>query len=121
MRSTSKKLVIEMKVLPGEPTDGGGRICIHLVVVDEKRGPFVESCVVHPAKDADGKVIPSKFVFRPTRCRVACDPRKVPQTKPRNGVVMMLMRTNDSRAVTCPKCKESPEYKLMMKDIEERS
>ena len=31
----SKKRVVQISVLPGEPTDGSGKVCIPLIVQDE--------------------------------------------------------------------------------------
>ena len=39
--------IINVSVLPGEPTDGSGRVCIHLFV-QNPHGPFVEPHVLHP-------------------------------------------------------------------------
>ena len=97
-----KKRVISLKVLPGEPVDGTGRICIHLFVPDE-RGPFVET---HCLYVDDERKIGAKL----TRGRLACDPKRTVSLKPVNGVTTVTLRSDDPRAVTCPKCIASAEY-----------
>lgn len=105
-----------MSVLPGEPTDGTGRICIHLFLKDEK-GSFVEPHVLHPALDKNGNVIKQQLVAKPTRGRIACDRNKKPQSKPnKDGSRTILHRTDDANAVTCPKCLETKECKQLLQN-----
>lgn len=110
---------ISLKVLKGEKTDGSGRISIHLFVRDDK-GLFVEPHVLHKAPpDKDGTEHKRRLVTKPTRGRLACDPRKDPKPVKRNGIIHVTMRSDDPRAVTCPKCMSSPEYKELMNRLEE--
>lgn len=105
------KRTINMKVLPGEPLDGSGRVCIHLFVQDEV-GPFTEPCALHMAEvEVEGQERPVKqLVARPTRGRLACDPKRTADPVTRNSVTTITMRTDDARAVTCPKCRRSSDY-----------
>jgi hypothetical protein len=107
--------VVSLNVLPGEPLDGTGKVCIHLFVADE-RGPFVEPCVIYPRLDAQGQRVGNELEYRPTRGRLACDHARrravVPTT--RNGVTVVTPRTSDPRAVTCTKCAATAEYAELM-------
>lgn len=106
--------VIGVKVLPGEPLDGSGRVCIHLFVQDE-RGPVIEPNVLHMGEVEDDLGSPIKqLVARPTRGRLACDPRRTVAPVTRNGVTTVTMRTDDPRAVTCLKCLKSASYAEVM-------
>lgn len=98
------KRVVIMPVLPNQPLDGSGRVCIHLFVPDEN-GPFVEGHVTDHVKKTVG----------PVHGRLACSSRKtVAPTKNSMGHITITPRTNDARAVTCQKCCESPEYRHAM-------
>ena len=97
--------IVNVKVLPGQPTDGNGKVCIHLFVQDE-RGPFVEPAVIH-AEDG-------KLVHKPTRGRLACDPKRIVAAVTHNGITTVTMRTDDPRAVTCIGCKKSTDYQHVM-------
>lgn len=103
------KRAIDLKVLPGQPTDGSGKVCIHLFVCDEN-GPFVEPCVMH--------VEESRLVSRPTRGRLACDPKRTVAPVTRGGATSVTPRSDDPRAVTCLKCKASEAYKELMEKME---
>lgn len=103
--------VIDIKVLPGEPLDGSGKVCIHLFVQDE-RGPFVEPHVLH-GDDSDK----NKIVAKATRGRLACDPKRLVAPVTRRGVTSVTMRTDDPRAATCPKCIVSSAYAELMDKI----
>lgn len=109
---------VAVRVLPNEPTDGTGRVCIHLFVQD-KTGPFVESHVLHPAVDGNGNPIGRKLVFRPTRGRLACDPKRNATPITYKGVTHVTMRTDDPRAVTCAKCIGSSEWKEKMARLDQ--
>lgn len=74
--------IVNVKVLPGQPTDGNGKVCIHLFVQDE-RGPFVEPAVIH-AEDG-------KLVHKPTRGRLACDPKRIVAAVTHNGITTVTM------------------------------
>ena len=102
------KRIISVGVLPGEPTDGSGIVCIHLFVQDDK-GPFTEPHVLQPGPSKDQKVVAKRI-----RGRLACDPKKLVAPTTRGGITKVTMRTDDPRAVTCPKCKNSPDYERLM-------
>lgn len=110
---------IHMKVLPGEPLDGGGKVCIHLFVHDE-RGRFVEPCALHLVdvdRSENGRVGGKQLVSMPTRGRLACDPKRDVAVVTRDGVTTVTSRTDDPRAVTCHKCLASVDYARMMETL----
>lgn len=117
MLSSKRKRVIDMKVLPGEALDGSGRVCIHLFIQD-KAGVYVEPHAIHPMFEGDVQV-KQKVVCKPTRGRLACNSRRNPTATTRNGVTTVTPRTDDYRAVTCPKCIASAEYKAAKAKLEE--
>ena len=94
-----------MSVLPGEPLDGSGRVCVHLFVQDEK-GLITEPHVLHHT--------PSGVVAKPTKGRIACDSRLKVKPVTIKGVTKITFRSDDPRAVTCPGCISSEFYKSMM-------
>lgn len=104
---------VNIRVIHGEPTDGTGRVCIHLYVQDAT-GPFVEPNVLHPLIE-NGQVVKGKIQARPTRGRLACDPKRIVAPVTRNGVTTVTPRTDDPRAATCPQCLASANYATMMK------
>lgn len=108
---------VNVRVLPGEPTDGTGRVCIHLFVHDE-RGPFVEPHVLHPVFK-NGVLVKQQVMAVPTRGRLACDPKRTVAPVTRGGVTTVTPRTDDPRAATCPRCLASKEYAEMMKHYEQ--
>lgn len=99
--SKRKRYKVGLKVLPGQPANSTGRVCIHLFVPDES-GPFVEGNVTH--------VVDRKLVQGPVRGRIACNSKKLVSPVTRNGVIEVTLRSADPRAVTCPKCIASPDY-----------
>jgi hypothetical protein len=111
--------VADLSVLPGEPLDGSGRVCVHLFVRDEA-GPFVEPHVLRQKVDESGEPVKGQLVASPTRGRLACDPRRqvAPVARGQDGKGRLLtkvtMRTDDPRAVSCPRCKASRDYADMM-------
>ncbi len=107
-----------MSVLPGQPTDGSGQVCIHLFVQDE-RGLFVEPHGLHPVFE-DGVQVKQMVTAGPTRGRLACDPRRNPKQIVRGSVVTITVRTDDPRATTCLKCKASKDYAEMMAKLDGR-
>ncbi len=109
------KRKVSINVLPGESVDGTGRVCIHLFVQDE-RGPIVEPYVLHPVYE-DGVLVKGKLVARPTRGRLACNPKRTVAPVTRNGVTIITPRTDEPRAVSCSKCKMSKEYNEMMERL----
>jgi hypothetical protein len=106
------KRIVNVNVLKGEPTDGSGRVCIHFLVRDTA-GPFIEPHVLHPG---EGK---GKLIAKPTRCRLACDPKRGVAPITKNGVTTVTPRTEHIKAVTCTKCKKSAEYADAIKILEE--
>ncbi len=111
-----KNRVINVRVLPGEPLDGSGRVCIHLFVQDNA-GLFVEPHAVHPVFK-DGVQVKQQVVCGPARGRLACDPKRNPTPTTHNGVITVTPRTDDPRAVTCTKCMASNDYKAMVAKLE---
>ena len=109
------KRIVNVKVLPGEPTDGSGRMCIHLFVQAED-GPIVEPHVLHPAVE-NGVVVKQKLAAKPTRGRLACDPRRTVAPVTSKGITTVIQRTSDPRAVTCLKCVASTEYSRAMESL----
>lgn len=112
------KRVVQVNVLPGEPMDGTGRVCIHLFVPDP-RGPFIEPHALHPALDENGEPMKQQVVVKPTRGRLACNPRRSALPVTRGGVTTVTPRTDEPRAVTCPKCLASREYAEAMERMAE--
>lgn len=104
---------ISLSVLPGEPTDGSGKICVHLLVED-KKGLIAES-MLHPVYGEDGQPIGQQLQLKPVKCRLACDPKRLVVPVVKNGITHITMRTDSPEAVTCPKCKQSNEYLTAMK------
>lgn len=109
-----------MRVCSGEPTDGTGRVCIHLFVPDPA-GPFVEPHLIHirQGRDDSGKSTGREAVAVPTRGRLACDRRRTVAPVTRGGVTTVTPRTDDPRAATCPRCRASEDYRRMMARIEQ--
>lgn len=98
---------LNVEVLPGEPLDGTGKVCIHLFVQDP-HGPFVEPHVLYETE-------PGKLGARKTRGRIACSSKiKGVAAVVRGGVTYVTHRTDDPRAVTCPKCIASADHKELM-------
>lgn len=108
-----KKRIIRVSVLPGEPLNGSGRLCIHLFVRDE-RGQFVEPHVLRAAVSEDGKPIRGQMEAGPARGRLACDIRRKVAPVTNAGVTTVTMRSDDPRAVTCLKCIATKVYKEML-------
>lgn len=115
----SKRRIIEVKVLPSNSTNGIRRVCIHLFVPDE-RGLFVEPHALHPATDELGKLIPGQVVAKPTRGRLACDPKRLVAPVTKGNVTTITHRTDDPRAVTCPRCVASEDYTTLMATLGEK-
>ena len=113
-----KRRIVNVKLLPFEPTDGSGRARIHLFVPDE-RGPFVEKHVLQLVTETgeDG-VTRREIEAKPARGRLACDPKKTVAPKVSNGVTTVTMRSDDPRAVTCARCCVSDDYARMMAALE---
>lgn len=112
------KQIINMNVLPGELLDGTGRICIHLFVPDPN-GPFVEPHALHPSSEDEDGMRKKQLIAKPTRGRLACNPKRLVIPITRGNVTTVTPRSDDPRAVTCPKCIASSFYKEKMKLLEE--
>ena len=112
----ARRRIIDLKVVPGDPTDGSGRVCIHLFVQDEC-GLFIEPHALRPVFE-DGVQVKQKVEAKPTRGRLACDPKRDPKPVVRGNVITVTARTDDPSAVTCPKCKKSEDYKAMASRLE---
>lgn len=112
------KRIVDVKVLPGEPTDGSGRVCIHLFVQDEA-GPFSEPCIMHPVLNDEGQPMKRRFTTRPTQGRLACDPKRTVAPVTRSGVTSVTIRTDDPRGVSCIKCLASSDYARMTAPVEQ--
>lgn len=111
-----KKQIISMRVLPGEPLDGTGRVCIHLFVPDSS-GPFQENHVIQLCKLALARG-ERKAVSGPMTGRLACDRKRLVAPVTKSGVTTVTSRTDDPRAATCPKCIASKDYERMMLVLE---
>lgn len=106
---------VRIRVLPGQPTDGTGTVCIHLFVPDPA-GPFVERHVLRPRDTGDRPPTKGDLQVVAVRGRLACDPRRTVDPVTRNGVTEVTMRTDAQEAVTCPKCRRSKFYTLADKE-----
>ena len=107
------KRIVNVKVLPGESLDGTGKVCVHLVVRDA-RGPFIEPYMLHVEDvEVDGRPM-KELVSKPARARIACDRKRTVAPVTKNGVTTVTVRTDDPRAVTCPKCMVSADYREAM-------
>ena len=102
------KRVVDVGVLPGEAIDGAGRVCIHLFVPDT-RGPFVEPHALHPVIK-DSMIVKQQVEAKPTRGRLACSPVRTVAPVTRGGATRITLRSDDPRAVTCPRCIASTYY-----------
>lgn len=118
------KIIINQSVIPGtfttDPRDG--IVCIHLFVQDEK-GPFVEPHVLHPApgNEPGQRGNTGLIVTKPTRGRLACDPKRLVEIKVVKGITNVTHRTSAPEAVTCPKCKETADFIRMIKQRTENT
>ncbi len=54
-----------------------------------------------------------------TRGRLACDPKRNVAPVVRKGVTTVTMRTEDPRAVTCPRCMASSDYLKAMEILQQ--
>ena len=104
--------IVNIRVLRGEPTDGTGKVCIHLFVKDDA-GIFVEPHALHPVYK-DGEPVKQQVEAKSTRGKLACDPKRDPAPVTRGGVTTITPRTDDPQAVTCPACMASVEYAQIM-------
>ena len=99
--------VVEMKLLP----DGSGRVRIH----------WFQICEDGPAKTPAGTVNTSagSWEMCGVQGRIACTPARdnvLPQYQ--GQVIHLTCRSEDPRAVTCPECQATEDYKAAMKGYE---
>lgn len=95
---------VVIRMLP----DKSGRVCIHYFV-HSREGP---------ANTPGGMVGP--FPFPGSQGYIACSP-KTERVTPRvgaDGTTTPVCHSNEARAVTCPKCRETREWKETMAQIE---
>ncbi len=87
--------------------DKSGRVCHH----------FFVHAPAGPAKTPGGAVGP--FPFPGSTGYIACQPHN-PQVTPQvqGGIIYPVSHTNEARAVTCPKCLATPEWKQTMELID---
>lgn len=111
--SGHNRRVVNMAVLPGQPMNETGRVCIHLFLQDDS-GPFTEPYALHPVFNDDGTVVKQQVEALATRGRLACDRGRAVAPVVHGNVTKVTSRTDDPRAVTCYKCKATAEYAAMM-------
>ena len=109
------KRIIDVRVIAGQPTDGSGQISIHLFVRDP-HGKFTEPAVVHPVFK-DGVRQGNQTACLPTRGRLACDADRNPAAQRVGNRTLVTPRTDDPRAVTCPKCMATDAYRREMEGL----
>ncbi len=126
------KEALNLKLLPGEPIDGTGRIRIHYLVRDDASGKIVfdqsltnENDALGGLKQADDGMIAvsvaSTFRFKKRSAwRVACNPEQNSlQPQVANGQRYMCVAPPDPLATTCPACLASEDHRAAMRLIEE--
>lgn len=94
---------VVVRLLP----DGSGRVCLHWIYED-KDGPIetVDSVV---QTSAGPKLLGAR------RWRMACCPQLTNIDPKREGVrIIPWQRSDDPRAVTCPRCMATDEFKARM-------
>lgn len=99
---------VEIKILP----DGTGRVRIHWFQVLDG-GP-----IKMPSGTIETQYGPLIHVGPPGR--IACQPERtsvLPQEQ--NGVTLLTCHSDEPRAVTCPECMATPEFKIAMQKIAE--
>ena len=109
--STKVKRIIKLSVLPGEKTDGTGRMCIHLWVSDPN-GKFTEPHALSPVLGEEGKPT-GELTAGPTKGRLACDANRNPAPITKGNTTIVTIRSDDTRATTCLKCIASVDYKRL--------
>jgi rubredoxin len=68
---------------------------------------------LHPLIE-NGEQVKQMVVARPTRGRLACDPKRITAPVTRNGITVVTPRSDNPVAVNCPKCMVSKDYTEMM-------
>lgn len=108
--------IVVLRTLPPDE-NGNRRVRICYFVKDEK-GPIKIPNARLP-KPKEGKHMP----FRVPGCAgyIACQPKRS-STNPiqKGGETHLCTRSDDPRAVTCPECMATDEFKVAMAEIEER-
>lgn len=85
--------------------DGTGRVCIHL---------FVHSAT-GPATTPAGV---NGFKFEGARGYIACNPTQSKVTPlVRGNEHLLCTHSDDARAVSCPKCQETAEFRQQMDEL----
>ena len=91
--------------------DGSGRACVHWFRVDPK-GP-----ITTPSKTVPTMMGPMKFGG--VQGYIACNPAQNTVTPQQVGNdIYQCCRSEEPRAVTCPDCMATPEFKAAMEEIE---
>lgn len=117
MNHPAVRPAVNMRLLP----DGTGRVRICWLVWDEK-GPVTMPTgqVMTPQGPVPvGGSLPAPGQAPLTRARIACDPL-LSSVLPHSAVVRgqnvtrLVMHSDDPRAVTCPECAATEEYKKAM-------
>ena len=89
--------------------DGTERLCVHWLVTDDN-GPIETS--EPPAQIASAKLIGK-------RAKIACNPNQNSLRMTRGDEVVMCLRSDEIRAVTCPKCLATEQAKVLLKHFSE--
>jgi hypothetical protein len=90
-------------VLPGQPTDGTGRLRIHYFARDPA-GPLRLPVRVEPT--------PVGPLRLGGACgRIACRPALAALSRPEGGVTREVLYSDDVRGVTCPDCQGTDDYR----------
>jgi hypothetical protein len=96
---------VNIRLLPG----GSGKVRIHLFVHDEAGPASTPGGVV--------AVVPvfGPLLLEPSRGRIACQ-ASLKDVTPRvkNGIIHPVVHSNEARAVTCPECMATDDYRQAM-------
>lgn len=114
MSTKKRRRIVDIKMLPGQPTDGSGKVCIHLFVPDGT-GPIVERSVTQLVSAPQGEGGGRRLSVGSAKGHIACDRKRLVAPRERGGVVSVTMRTIEPGAVTCPACIASKDYARIMK------
>ncbi len=102
---------IDVKVLPGEPTDGSGHVRIHWFVRSEN------GAAVTPAGTVKSSIGPLKAGG--VRGYLACQKGRADiGSRVVGGMIAMTLHTDEVRAATCPECLATAEAKAMLTLLE---
>ena len=104
---------INIPVLQGQPLDGSGAVLIHLLIRSDK-SLFTTPHALHPVIGEDGQTIKQQLQVGQARVQLACNPSRNPAGYIHKGIITAVPRTDDPRAVTCPKCCVSEHYQQIM-------